>query len=120
MNACTRTGAMVNHYHVAPLLPNISNGRGAHEWWVEFHRPPSDLTEFTAAIDRYLCTEVADYAAHRADDCQLRSPVLHMVPTGTFTRWLAQNGKVGGQHKVPQAWNDRRIAEQLELAATTA
>jgi hypothetical protein len=116
-DACRSTGAEVEHYHVAPLLPGTGDGRGAHEWWIEFHRQPGDQAAFTTALDRHLCASVLDYAAHRAGDCQLRGPVLRPVPRGTFERWLAGNGGAGGQRKVPQAWNDRRIAEQLAQAA---
>jgi hypothetical protein len=39
------------------------------------------------------------------------------VPPGTFAAALAAQGKLGGQHKVPQAWADRSIADRLAAAA---
>jgi hypothetical protein len=112
--ACTATGASVAHYHVAPVLPAPGETRGAHEWIIEFSVTPADLDAFAGAIDRHLIAEVGDYEAHR--QVQLHPPRLTPVPAGTFHRWLAAKGKLGGQHKVPQAWADRTIAEAL-LAA---
>ena len=106
------TGARVAHYHVAPILPGPREPRGAHEWWVEFASAPADPVAFTAAIDASLRAQVIDYAAHR-DGGQLLSPVLRPVPGGTFHAYLAAKGHLGGQHKVPQAWPDRTIADHL-------
>ena len=53
-----------------------------------------------------------DYAAHR-DGGQLLPPRLRPVAPGTFHAWLATRGHLGGQHKVPQAWPDRTIADAL-------
>jgi hypothetical protein len=110
--ACAATGAIASHYHVAPLLAAEDCGRGRHEWWVEFARPPADAGMFAEAIDRHLRRTVLDYDAHRAGG-QLLAPALAVVPDGTFHRHLARAGKLGGQHKVPQAWSDRRIADAL-------
>ncbi len=116
-SACAATAAVVAHYHVAPVPPRHGESRGAHEWWVEFARAPGDTDRFIAAIDRRLHTLSLDYAAHRAGDAQLMPPRLRAVPNGTFAGWLAANGKLGGQHKVPQAWPDRTIADALARCA---
>jgi hypothetical protein len=39
--------------------------------------------------------------------------VFRLLPDGAVERWLATSGKLGGQHKVPQAWPDRTIADRL-------
>lgn len=111
-HATTATGAAVAHYHVAPVLPSPSQPKGAHEWLVEFAVLPRDQAAFTSALDRHLCASVLDYAAHR-DGGQLMAPVLRSLPTGTFHAYLAAKGHLGGQHKVPQAWPDRTIADTL-------
>ncbi len=116
--ATATTGATVAHYHVAPQLPTASEPRGAHEWWIEFVAPPSDALRFTTTIDNELRRLVIDYAAHR-DGGQLLMPVLFPVPSGTFHAYLSAKGHLGGQHKVPQAWPDHSIADQL-LSATSA
>ncbi|MCX8040355.1 MAG: GH3 auxin-responsive promoter family protein [Planctomycetota bacterium] len=114
--ACAATGARIRHSHVAPVLPSASEGRGAHEWLVqpEPDAPPFDVAAFAEAIDRHLRAHSADYDAHRV--AQLAAPRITVLPDGAIERWLASKGKLGGQHKVPQAWEDRTIAEQI-LAA---
>ncbi len=111
-HAAQRTNAVVAHYHVAPRLPTAGDPRGCHEWLVEFDRLPVSPGGFITAIDDHLSQHVIDYVAHR-DGGQLTAPHLFALPTGTFHRYLAAKGHLGGQHKVPQAWPDRTIAEAL-------
>lgn len=111
--ACEVTDSVVTEWHVAPVMPTVSDLRGAHEWWVEFHRAPSDPQAFVRALDEHLRAQVMDYDAHRAGDVQLAAPRLRPVAPGTFHRTLAALGKLGGQHKVPVAWSDRTWAERL-------
>ena len=111
-HAARATGSAVAHYHVAPLLPSPAKPQGAHEWFVEFAVKPNDLNAFAAALDGHLHASVLDYAAHR-DGGQLLAPVLSALPIGSFHAYLAAKGHLGGQHKVPQAWPDRTIAESL-------
>ena len=104
----------VSQYHVAPIFPEAGQPAGRHEWWIEFLQPPSSPESYAAALDRHLCEHVLDYAAHRTADMQLLPPVVHPVPPGTFHRALERQGKLGGQHKVPQASQDRRFATHLQ------
>ncbi len=106
------TGAAVAHYHVAPRLPSPTQPQGAHEWFVEFVVAPGSPAAFTMALDAHLSANVLDYAAHR-DGGQLLAPILNSMPSGSFHAYLAAKGHLGGQHKVPQAWPDRTIADSL-------
>jgi hypothetical protein len=119
-NACVATRCEVAHYHVAPFIPDGGGATGGHEWLVEFIRGPDGaaIATFTDTIDHHLRTHVIDYDAHRAGG-QLLAPRLTILPRGTFHRCLAAQGKLGGQHKMPQAWKDRAIATRL-LASTIA
>jgi hypothetical protein len=115
--ALAAAGIRVAHYHVAPVLPTATDPRGRHEWWIE--SPDAiDPAAVAAAIDRHLRGSVLDYDAHRAGDQQLLAPTVVAVPAGTFAAALAAQGKLGGQHKVPQAWADRTIADRLAAAAS--
>ncbi len=115
-HACQVSHGEVAFYHVAPFMPDHTTPSGGHEWLVEFVRPPSSATDFCSAIDRHLRSQVLDYDAHRVGG-QITAPRLRILPRGTFHRSLALKGKLGGQHKVPQAWKDRTIADQLLSAA---
>ena len=111
--ACSATDAEVAHYHVAPVLPTHGEPRGAHQWLVAFTRPPRDAQAFISALDGYLVAHVLDYAAHRRGDGQLLAPRLSILPSGAFTAYLAASGRCDAQRKMPQAWPDRTIADQL-------
>ena len=117
-SACHRHAATVAEYHVAPVFPRPGECAGQHEWWVEFLVPPSDPEAFLASLDGFLQENVLDYAAHRRDDLQLARPRLCQVPIGTFHRALERSGKLGGQHKIPQAASDRSFADLLSESST--
>jgi hypothetical protein len=112
--ASRATDSVVREWHVAPVLPTPGDPRGRHEWWVEFARGPADPERFEAVLDDVLKRTVLDYEAHRSGDVQLLPPRLVPVPEGTFVRALSERGRLGGQNKVPAAWQDRSWAELLE------
>ncbi|MBA3699421.1 MAG: GH3 auxin-responsive promoter family protein [Planctomycetes bacterium] len=115
--ACHATRSEVAHYHVAPFITADNGASGGHEWLVECIRGPESAHAFTDTIDHHLRTHVIDYDAHRAGG-QLTAPRLTLLPPGTVHRSMAAQGKLGGQHKMPQAWKDRTIAERLLAAAS--
>ncbi|MDR2413375.1 MAG: GH3 auxin-responsive promoter family protein [Odoribacteraceae bacterium] len=110
--ACERCNARVREYTAAPLYMTI-NRKGAHQWLVEFIHPPASLEEFTACLDDALRSVNSDYDAKRTGNNTMLPPVARIVPPGTFSRWMEERGKTGGQNKVPRLSNDRRFIEQV-------
>jgi hypothetical protein len=110
--ACTQTDAILKEYTVGPIFME-DQSKGGHEWLIEFAQAPKDLKEFTNALDQELRNINSDYDAKRTKDLALEIPSCHVVPTGTFDRWLQGKGKLGGQNKVPRLSNDRRILEEI-------
>lgn len=110
--ACEKTGAVVNDYTAAPVYFS-DNNNGAHEWLVEFDKPPSNLNLFTYELDAALKSLNSDYEAKRHKDIALRMPVLHAVKKGIFNAWLKSKGKLGGQHKVPRLSNERTLLTEI-------
>ena len=106
-------GLQVRHYHVAPILPSAADPRGRHEWLIECAGPAGDPGRVASDLDAWLRAQVIDYDAHRAGDQQLLAPQVRFLPAGAFHAALAAKGKLGGQHKVPQAWGDRTFADLL-------
>lgn len=103
---CTRTGAVVEEFTVAPRY--MGRGRkGAHEWVVEFSRRPDDPVGFARELDEELMMLNSDYEAKRRSTMDPLSVVE--VPRGTFRRWLAAKGK----NKVPHLSNDRRTVDDV-------
>jgi GH3 auxin-responsive promoter. len=111
--ACEKTGATVNEYTAAPIYFS-EDANGAHEWLVEFEKPPADLEQFIAELDAALKKVNSDYEAKRYKDIALSMPVLHKIEKGIFNTWLKAKGKLGGQHKVPRLSNDRKLLEEIK------
>lgn len=110
--ACQATSATVNEYTAAPIYFS-ENANGAHEWIIEFSKAPADLNHFTEVLDQNLQKLNSDYEAKRHKDIALRQPIVHSVPLGTFTAWMKEKGKLGGQHKVPRLSNNRQYVDQI-------
>ena len=119
------TGAAVRDFTAAPVwfATSSATSRGGHEWAVEFAGPAPvgpALARFGAVLDATLCELNSDYAAKRHRSLALAPPRLRAVPAGTFEAWLASQGKLGGQHKVPRLLNSRTVLEAVLAAAARA
>ncbi|MGP8217530.1 MAG: GH3 auxin-responsive promoter family protein [Bacteroidia bacterium] len=110
--ACERTGAIVTEYTVAPVYMK-GESKGAHEWLIEFERPPKNMNYFTEALDNALKAQNSDYEAKRYKDMTLTLPIIRSLPGQTFFNWMKQRGKLGGQNKVPRLSNDRKYADDI-------
>lgn len=109
---CERTGAQVSDYTAAPHFL-LDKGKGWHDWLIEFTVPPADETAFIQTLDEELRRVNSDYDAKRYADMTLLMPRLYVARPGTFTAWLAESGKLGGQHKIPRLSNHRRYLEEM-------
>ena len=110
--ACKKTNAQLTEYTVAPIFMD-GNNKGAHEWIIEFQKPPQDIGYFTALLDNALKSINSDYEAKRYQDMTLTLPKIHQAETGLFYNWLKKKGKLGGQHKVPRLSNNRDFVDEL-------
>ena len=120
--ASRATGATIRDFTAAPVWFAAADGasRGGHEWAIEFLTPPRDMTAFTQALDSHLQAINSDYAAKRHRNLALAPPLVRAVPAGTFEAWLAGQGKLGGQHKVPRLLNSREVLEAVLAQSATA
>jgi len=94
----------------------------AHRWVVEFQpgRAVPSAAQLGAELDRWLKTVNGDYQAKRTDDLILEAPQVDVVPEGSFDRWLAEHGRLGGQHKVPRLDASGTILEGVLACAKTS
>lgn len=116
---CDALGCMADDYTAAPVY-TTGGTKGRHQWLIEFSAPPADLAQFAAMLDDNLRKQNSDYDAKRAGEIFLDPIEVIAVAPGTFNRWLASTGKLGGQRKVPRLSPDRRIADPiLEMLART-
>jgi len=110
--ACEKTGALITEYTVAPRFMS-DKIKGAHEWVVEFEKSPKNIEFFVSVLDNALKNLNSDYEAKRYNDITLEMPIIHSVESGTFYRWFAEKGKVGGQNKMPRLSNERKYVEEI-------
>ncbi len=109
---CRQLGAIATEYTVAPIYFN-NNARGGHEWLIEFEKTPADLEHFTNLLDVNLQKINSDYEAKRYRNMALDRLRLHVLPVGTFHRWLGIKGKLGGQNKIPRLANNRQYVDEI-------
>ena len=110
--AAAACGRHLVDYTAAPLAPDAGDSRGGHLFAVELDGP-ADATTFAATLDAALARLNEDYAAHRAAGFGLRAPELRLLAPGSFARWMASRGKLGGQNKVPRVVPDLAALAEL-------
>lgn len=110
--ACEKTNAEVSEYTVAPIFMQDEES-GGHEWLIEFSKHPKNIDYFIELLDNALKSINSDYEAKRYHNMTLALPKVNLARKGLFYDWLKQNGKLGGQHKVPRLSNSRKHLEEL-------
>lgn len=111
--ACRQTDAAIKNFTAAPIYFKDQENQGAHEWVIEFAKPPSEEELFKLKLDDALRDLNSDYDAKRYKDMVLRPPIIHFAKEGTFDNWLKSKGKLGGQNKVPRLSNNRDYMEDI-------
>jgi hypothetical protein len=110
--ACAKCKAVIKDYTAGPHFSKDKK-TAAHEWIIEFEKPPQHLDFFIETLDNALKSLNSDYEAKRYHNMILMPPIIHSVETNTFYNWLKKKGKLGGQHKVPRLSNDRSIIDEI-------
>jgi phenylacetate-coenzyme A ligase PaaK-like adenylate-forming protein len=110
--AANKTGAMIKEYTLAPVFME-KNKKGAHEWIIEFDKEPDDFEAFKKMLDMKLQSLNSDYEAKRYKNMTLTEPVIHKAQKNLFYTWMKNQGKLGGQNKVPRLSNERKFIENL-------
>lgn len=109
---CKRTQAEIKDYTAAPIFME-GKEKGAHEWLIEFKKPPKDINYFSELFDNALKSLNSDYEAKRYNNMTLNKPKINVARENLFYDWLKKNNKLGGQHKVPRLSNTRQYIDEL-------
>ena len=104
---------MVEEYTAAPIFFESAQGKGGHEWIVEFSKEPSSYEEFADLLDKNIQKINSDYEAKRYKNMALERLKMNVVPKGAFLNWMSSRGKSGGQNKVPRLSNERKHLEAM-------
>ena len=99
--------ASVSDYTAGPHFPPEAHPRGGHLFVVELTQGTQpDTHRFARALDDALARMNDDYAVHRSGDFGMLPPAVCLVAPGRFAAWMREQGRFGGQNKVPRVIND--------------
>jgi phenylacetate-coenzyme A ligase PaaK-like adenylate-forming protein len=101
----------ISEFTVAPQV-NPDNGLPYHEWFIEFENEPENLDAFAAKIDASMQTQNI-YYFDLIEGKVLRPLIIRKVNKGGFHAYMKSIGKFGGQNKIPQLSDTRKIADVL-------
>ena len=101
----------VNEFTVAPMV-SPTEGFPHHEWLIEFANLPQNLEKFASDLDKRL-TELNVYYKDLISGSILQPLKISVLQPNTFIQYMKNEGKLGGQNKVPRLSNDRNMAEKL-------
>ena len=111
-DAMKETAINVSEFTVAPQV-NATNGLPYHEWFIEFENEPENLEEFANKIDASMQAQNI-YYFDLIKGKILRPLIIRSVKKGGFHAYMKSIGKFGGQNKIPQLSDNRKIADVLD------
>ncbi len=110
--ATMQTDALINEFTVAPQTAPKNEELPFHEWFIEFERPPSDISKFSSLIEESMKTQNS-YYLDLIEGNILQPLKITKVKQGGFQAYMKTIGKLGGQNKVQRLSNDRKVADGL-------
>lgn len=111
-DAIVGTNVNVSEFTVAPQV-NPASGLPYHEWFIEFENEPDNLEEMAAKIDASMQQQNM-YYQDLIEGKILRPLLISKVKKGGFHEYMKSIGKFGGQNKIPQLSDNRKIADVLQ------
>ena len=110
--ALEETPYTISEFTVAPQV-NPKEGLHYHEWFIEFEDTPNDLKDFAQKIDASMQRQNM-YYLDLIEGNILQPLIITLVKKGGFHDYMKSIGKFGGQNKIPQLSDNRKIAAVLE------
>lgn len=101
----------ISEFTVAPQVAP-EEGLPYHEWFVEFDQEPEDLEAFAKRVDDSMQAQNI-YYFDLIEGKVLRPAVIRKIRKGGFHAYMESIGKLGGQNKIPQLSDNRKIADVL-------
>ncbi|MEI6865231.1 GH3 auxin-responsive promoter family protein [Flavicella sp.] len=106
------TEVNISEFTVAPQV-EPKEGLPYHQWFIEFETEPKDLQTFSDEIDASMQAQNI-YYLDLIEGKILKPLVISKVKKGGFHEYMKSIGKFGGQNKIPQLSDNRKIADVLE------
>jgi phenylacetate-coenzyme A ligase PaaK-like adenylate-forming protein len=111
-DAILGTAINISEFTVAPQV-NPKNGLPYHEWFIEFENEPKNLDDLASKIDASMQNQNI-YYLDLIKGKVLRPLIIRKVKKGGFHEYMKSIGKFGGQNKIPQLSDNRKIADVLD------
>ena len=111
-DAIADTNVNVSEFTVAPQV-NPTKGLPYHEWFIEFENEPENLPELASKIDASMQQQNV-YYFDLIEGKILQPLIIRKVKKGGFHAYMKSIGKFGGQNKIPQLSDNRKIADVLQ------
>jgi len=113
LSVANAEGIDIVEFTVAPQVNPPKGKLPYHEWFIEFGKQPKDLEAFALKVDKALQTKNI-YYFDLIEGNILQPLVIQSLQKDAFINYMREQGKLGGQNKVPRLSNDRKIAEELK------
>lgn len=107
-----RHGLIINEFTVAPQVCPPEGGLPYHEWFIEFDQIPANLETIAFDLDEEIARQNIYYHDLLTGNI-IQTLKIKPVELGGFRAYMAKQGRLGGQNKVPRLMNTREIADQL-------
>jgi hypothetical protein len=103
----------ITEFTVAPQVTPEDGQLPYHEWFIEFSKPPANVEAFRKKVDEALQKKNIYYFDLITGKI-LQPLVIRTLQKDAFVNYMREEGKLGGQNKVPRLSNDRKIADSLK------
>ena len=111
-DAIKGTNTNVSEFTVAPQV-NPPEGLPYHEWFIEFENEEENSNELASKIDASMQVQNI-YYSDLIEGKILQPLIIRKVKKGGFHQYMKSIGKFGGQNKIPQLSDNRKIADVLK------
>ena len=111
-DAIKGTNTNVSEFTVAPQV-NPPEGLPYHEWFIEFENEEENSNELASKIDASVQIQNI-YYSDLIKGKILQPLIIRKVKKGGFHQYMKSIGKFGGQNKIPQLSDNRKIADVLQ------
>jgi hypothetical protein len=112
LNVANKRGIKIIEFTVAPQVNPPEGGEPYHEWFVAFDQIPADMPSFQKDVDLEM-TQQNIYYEDLIKGKILQPLKIRSLKSDAFRSYMKEQGKLGGQNKVPRLSNDRKIVDQL-------
>jgi hypothetical protein len=112
MKVANQQNIRIVEFTVAPMVEQ-GKGKSYHEWFVEFEEIPRNLDAFAEEVDLQMRSKNIYYEDLRKGNI-LKPLSIRPLTKNAFINYMREEGKLGGQNKVPRLSNDRNLAGRLE------